>query len=171
VSVAGIDEVRVYTSVPELNVSQISRNITARVRLDALPGRQLAGKITRFADAVDPQSRTMKTEIDLANPNHAMLPGMFGSVTLDLSTDAHAVFLPDQSIHQDKAGNGYVYAVENGELRKVAVQTGQDNGTVTQVFGLRDERAIVLSGADNLQEGSRVKAVSDSTQMDSRGAQ
>lgn len=170
VSVASIDQVRVYISVPEVDVSQVARGVPAKVRLDALPGRQFTSKVTRFADALDPQSRTMKTEIDLPNPGDAILPGMFGSVTLDLSTDPNALFLPDPSIHQDSAGDKYVYAVENSQLRKVAIQTGQDDGTVTQVFGLRDEQAIVLSGAENLRQGSRVKAMKDSTQADSHGA-
>ena len=158
-SVARIDWVRVYISVPEVNVAQIRRGVTAQVRLDALPGRQLTGKVTRFADAVDPQSRTMKTEIDLPNPDHWVLPGMFGTVTLELSMDPHAVFLPDASIRQDSTGSKYVYAVADGRLHKVTIRAGQDDGTVTQVFGLRDAHFIVLSGAENLQEGSHVKAV------------
>jgi membrane fusion protein, multidrug efflux system len=169
ISVARIDQVRAYISVPEVNLAQISRGIKAQVRLDALPGVQISGKVTRFADAVDPQSRTMKTEIDLANPDHRILPGMFGTVTLELSTDPHAVFLPDQSIRQDSTGNKYVLAVENGYVRKETIQTGQDDGTVTQVFGVRGEQAVVLSGADNLREGSRVKAVKESMQGDSHG--
>jgi membrane fusion protein (multidrug efflux system) len=111
----------------------------------------------------------MKTEIDLPNPGHVILPGMFGTVTLELSTDPNAVFLPDQCVRQDNAGNKFVYAVENDRLRKVAIQTGQDNETETQVFGLRGEEPVVLSGAENLQEGIHVKAVKSSRQVDSRG--
>lgn len=159
VSVARIDQVRVYISVPEVDVARITRGVTAQVRLDALPGKQLTGKVTRFADAVDPQSRTMKTEIDLPNPDHRILPGMFGTVTLAISTEPSAMFLPDPCVRQDGAGNKFVYAVESGRIRKVAIQTGQDNGIITQVFGLRGEEAIVLSGADDLQEGTPVKAV------------
>lgn len=169
VSVVRIDSVRVYISVPEVNVAQIARGATAQVRLDALAGRLFSGKVTRFADAVDPQSRTMKTEIDLPNPDHRILPGMFGTITLDLSTDPHAVFLPDQSIRHDSAGNKYVYAVKDGQFRKVEIQTANDDGVQTQVFGLRDEQAIVVSGAENLREGSRVKAVTDPTHAYSRG--
>lgn len=168
VSVARIDQVRVYISVPEVDVDRITRGVTAQVRLDALPERQLTGKVTRFADAVDPQSRTMKTEIDLPNPDHRILPGMFGTVTLAISTDPSAMFLPDQCVRQDSAGNKFVYAVEGGLVRRVTIQTGQDNGTVTQVFGLRGEQTIVLSGSDNLQEGTPVKAVKASMQRDSR---
>lgn len=168
VSVASIDQVRVYISVPEVNVSQVTRGVAAKVRLDAFPGRQFTGTVTRFADAVDPQSRTMKTEIDLPNPGHRILSGMFGSVTLELATQPNAMFLPDQSIRQDGVGNKFVYTVENNRLRKVAIQTGQDNGTETQVFGLRGEEAVVLSGSENLQEGTPVKAVKSSTQADFR---
>jgi membrane fusion protein, multidrug efflux system len=168
VTVARIDQVRVYISVPDVAVARITRGLSAQVRLDALPGRQLSGKVTRFADAVDPQSRTMKTEIDLPNPDRRILPGMFGTVTLAISTDPSAMFLPDPCVRQDTAGNKFVYAVESGRVRKVTIQTGQDNGTVTQVFGLRGEQAIVLSGSDNLQEGTPVKAAKAPMQGDSR---
>jgi multidrug efflux pump subunit AcrA (membrane-fusion protein) len=110
----------------------------------------------------------MKTEIDLPNPDHRILPGMFGTVTLELSTEPNAVFLPDQSVRQDSGGSKFVYVVENERLRKVAIQTGQDNGTETQVFGLRGEEPIVLSGGENLQEGTHVKAMKILTPKDSR---
>ncbi len=159
VTVANIDQVRVYVSVPEVDVSQVARGTGAKVQLDAFPGRQFTGKVTRFADAVDTQSRTMKTEIDLPNPGHRILPGMFGRVTLDLSIDPNAFFLPDQAIHLDSANHKFIYAVEEGCLRKVAIQTGQDDGIVTQVFGLRGDEAVVLSGAESLGEGTPVRSL------------
>ncbi len=169
VSVASIDQVRVYISVPEVDAPQVTRGVPAKVRLDAFPGKQFTGKVTRFTDALDPQSRTMKTEIDLPNSDHRILPGMFGTVTLELSTDQTAVFLPDQSVRQDSGGSKFIYVVENDRLRKVAIQTGQDNGTETQVFGLRGEEPIVLSGGENLQEGTHVKAMKSLRPKDSRG--
>ncbi len=159
VTVASIDQVRIYVSVPEVDVSQVARGTGAKVQLDAFPGRQFTGKVTRFADAVDPQSRTMKTEIDLPNPGHRILPGMFGRVTLSLSTDPDALFLPDQTIHRDSANHKFIYAVEEDRLRKVAIQTGQDDGIVTEAFGLRGDEAVVLAGGESLGEGTPVKSL------------
>lgn len=167
VTVANIDQVRVYISVPEVDVFEMRRGITAKVQLDAFPGGPLTGRVTRFADAVDPQSRTMKTEIDLRNPNHRILPGMFGTVTVEFSSDPNAVFLPDQTVHQDSAGKKFLYVVENDRLRRLTIETGRDNGTETQVFGLRGEEAIVLSGGETLAEGTRVKPMKSSLQTDS----
>jgi len=169
VSLAKIDQVRVYVFVPEVDVSQVIRGLAAKVRLDGFPGRVFAGKVTRFADALDPQSRTMKTEIDLPNSDHRILPGMFGTVTLELRTDLNALFLPDQAVRQGSDGNKFVYTVENDRLRKMEITTGQDDGKMTQVFGLRGAEAVVLSGGDNLQEGTSVKVVKSSKQGDSRG--
>jgi RND family efflux transporter MFP subunit len=168
-SVADLAVVRVYIAVPEVNVSQVVRGIVAKVRLDALPDNEFTGKVTRFADALDPASRTMKTEIDLPNPSHKILPGMFGAVTLDLKSSPSALFLPDQSVREDSAGGKFVYTVENGRLRKVAIRAGPDNGIETQVFGLQGGESVVLSGAENLTEGTRVKAVGNSKQAVSRG--
>ena len=171
VSVANIDQVRVYISVPEVDVSQVARGVVSKVRLDSLPGEQFTGKVTRFADALDPQSRTMKTEIDLPNRGHRILPGMFGIVTLELAGDPNAMFLPDQSVRQDSAGSKFVYIAEHDLLHKVSIQTGQDNGTEIRVFGLRGYESVVLTGGENLQEGIHVNAVRNSKQVNSKGEQ
>lgn len=170
VTVANITQVRVYVSVPEVNVSQMGRGVAAKVRLDGLPGKIFAGEVKRFADAVDVGTRTMKTEIDLPNPSQRILPGMFGTVNIELSTDPKAMFLPDQTVHQDSGGNKFLYMVENDRLRKLAIETGQDDGTEIQVFNLRGKEAVVLFGAENLAEGTRVEARKSPIQVDSRGA-
>jgi multidrug efflux pump subunit AcrA (membrane-fusion protein) len=111
----------------------------------------------------------MKTEIDLSNPGHRILPGMFGTVTLEFARDPNSLFLPDLAVRQGSDGKKFVYAVENGRLRKMEVMTGEDDGKMIRVFGLQGQEAIVLSGGENLQGGIPVKAVKSTQQMDSRG--
>lgn len=159
VTIASMDTVRVYVSIPEADVSYIDRGKPAMVLLDALPGRGFPGKIARFASALDPQTRTMKTEIDLANPGHRILPGMYGTAELKLAAESQALFVPNPSIRRDSEGRPFVFVVEQRRLRKVLVQTGLDDGSMIQVKGLRGDEILVLSGTTNLEEGMAVRTV------------
>ncbi len=159
VTVANMDRVRIYVNVPEPDVPYLKRGVPAEVLLDAFPGRVLQGRITRFATALDPPTRTMKTEIDLPNPGHFIRPGMFGTVKLKLGAEAAGLFLPAQSIRQDPEGKRFVYAVEQGLLRKIPIETGLDDGRWIEVKGLRGSETVVLASPEDLHEGLAVKAV------------
>lgn len=156
---ASIDTVRVYVNVPETNVSYVDRGRPVIVLLNGLPGKGFPGKITRFANALDPQTRTMKTEIDLPNPSHRILPGMYGTAELNVAGISGALFVPAPSIRHDADGRPFVYTVEQGRIRKVLVEAGLDDGSMIQVKGLRSEETVVLSGTVNLQEGLSVRTV------------
>ena len=159
VTIASMDTVRVYVYVPEADVAYVDRGKPAMVLLNALPDKGLAGRITRFASALDPQTRTMKTEIDLANPGHRILPGMYGTAELKLAAEGEAVFVPDPSIRRDSEGRPFVFVVEHQRLRMMPVQTGLDDGSMMQVKGLRGSETVVLSGTTNLEEGMAVRTV------------
>ncbi len=158
-TLANIDAVRVYVSVPEPNVSRVDRGKPATVFLNALPGEGFPGKITRFANALDPQTRTMKTEIDLRNPGHHILPGMFGTVQFKLAADAEGLFVPDAAIRHDVDGKPFVFIVEQGRLREMAVEIGIADGGSTQVKGLKANETVVLSGTADLVEGLSVRTL------------
>lgn len=158
-TIANIDTIRVYTYVPEADVSYVDRGKPTMVLLNALPGKGFSGKITRFANALDPQTRTMKTEIDLPNPGHRILPGMYGTAELKLAAEPEALFVPGPAIRRDADGRPFVYTVEQDRIRRVPIQTGLDDGSMIQVKGLRGNETVVLSGTTTLQEGIAVRTV------------
>jgi membrane fusion protein (multidrug efflux system) len=162
-TIASMDTVRVYIDVPEADVSYVARGKPAMVLLNALPEAGFSGAITRIANAVDPQTRTMKTEIDLPNPGHRILPGMYGTAALKLVTESNALFVPGPAIRRDGDGRPFVYTVEQHRLRKIPVQTGLDDGSMMEVRGLRSSQMVVLSGTASLQEGLAVQSVAAGT--------
>jgi RND family efflux transporter MFP subunit len=159
VTVASVDQVRVYVNVPERDVPHLNRRDSAEVLLDAFPGKVLDGSITRFATALDPRTRTMKAEIDLPNDDHQIRPGMYGTARLKLGTETNAIFLPSQSVREDTEGKKFVYVFAQNRIRKVPVETGLDDGKLIQVKGLRGNETVVLSSTANLQEGLVVRTV------------
>jgi multidrug efflux pump subunit AcrA (membrane-fusion protein) len=76
------DPVRVVVAVPEQDATRVVAGIPAVVRVPVLNGRELAGKVTRTAGALDPNAHTLRAEIELANPEGKLLPGMTVTVAL-----------------------------------------------------------------------------------------
>jgi multidrug resistance efflux pump len=79
-----LDTVRVYCDVPEVNAAGVSIGADADVKLYGLAGQVIKGRITRLSNAIEPASRTMRTEIDLPNPTHVLRSGMYAQVTIKL---------------------------------------------------------------------------------------
>jgi len=87
-TVQQLETIRVFCDVPESQAVGVSVGADADVKIYALAGRVLKGKVTRLANAIDPASRTMRTEIDLPNPNGVLRPGMYAQVTITLQQPA-----------------------------------------------------------------------------------
>ena len=88
-TVQQIDTVRVFCDVPEAQAAGVAVGAEADVKLFGLGGQVVKGKVTRLANAIDPTSRTMRTEIDLVNASGALRPGMYAQVTIKLGPAAH----------------------------------------------------------------------------------
>jgi len=78
--IARIDPLRVYTSVPQAYASEIKAGAKAVVTLQEFPGQKFLGKVARTAEAIDPATRTLLTEVDVPNKDGRLLPGSFGEV-------------------------------------------------------------------------------------------
>ena len=84
VTVARTDLVRIVFEAPESLISKIGKGTPAIIRVDALPDKQFEGKVARLSPAVDPKTGTLRSEIDLPNPEARLLPGMTCTVALKL---------------------------------------------------------------------------------------
>lgn len=83
-----IDTVRVFCDVPELTAAGVKVGDKAEVKIYGLNNRTVTGAVTRLASALDPQTRTMRVEIDLKNPDESLRPGMYAQVTLSVPAPA-----------------------------------------------------------------------------------
>ena len=157
VTVMDMDRIRVFVDVPEPDVAEVDRGDPVELEFDALAGKIFRGAVTRFEFALNPGTRTMKVEIDLPNPQHIIRPGMYGRATLRLAEQAEALFLPAESVRADAEGNKFVLVVQDGRVRKVAVETGLDDGKGIQVQGLHGSEQVVLASPGALEEGAIVE--------------
>jgi RND family efflux transporter MFP subunit len=157
VTVARMETLRIFVDVTEPDVPFIKRGIPVTLTVDAMPGKTYQGACTRFATALDPKTRTMRTEIDIPNRDGALRPGMFGRVRLALERRKNALTVPAGALISE-GGQTYVYTVENGKARRVEVKTGFDDGIRVEVTGgLTGAEPVIVTGKGAVKDGAPVK--------------
>lgn len=151
--------VRVQVAVPGSESPFIKPGRPARMTVDALPGRVFEGTITRYAPALDEATKTLLTEMDLANPDGALLPGMFASVRLVLERRPDALLVPAQALVMENNQTS-IFIVADGRAKKVAVKTGFNDGLSAEIIsGLQPGEPVVVAGQQLLADGQPVNAV------------
>lgn len=157
VTVMYVDIVRIFIDVPEPDVSLIKAGLPASISVDALPGKTFTGNITRSSSSLNMGTRTMRTAIDVPNPDHILLPGMYAHVTLELEAHKNAITIPAEALVIENYEK-FLYVVKNGMVKKVAVKTGIDTGGKVEITqGLEGNEDIILRGKAAVSEGTRVK--------------
>jgi RND family efflux transporter MFP subunit len=157
------DVIRVFVYVPQDAAFGVTPGIEAIVRVPELPNREFSGKVTRIADALQPGTRTLLTEIDIPNPDGALAPGIYCTVELHIPRKSPSISVPADAIIFN--GNGMQVAVVNNgkaEIRKVGVK--RDLGTRLEVdSGIKAGDQVILNPPVNLADGSKVQARPETT--------
>lgn len=160
-SVSRTDVMRVVVQVPDRDVPYTRAGNPAKIQIDALPGSNFAAKVSRVADAEDQQTRTMRTEVDLPNPDGTLREGMYGRVTITLDQSKPGVTIPGSALVSE-ADNGVsqVFVVEHGAAHSRQVRVGADNGLRTEIVdGLKPEDLVIFRHNGALADGTPVEVV------------
>jgi RND family efflux transporter MFP subunit len=154
-TIMDLNTVRVYTNVPQDDSAWVVPGKTkATVKVREQTGRSFTGTITRSTLVLDPSTRSLLVEIDLPNPDHALLPGTFVEVSLGLREIPNALVLPPQAVISGQKGKS-VFIVDQGRAKSVPVQTGISDGRWIEITkGLSGEEDVVVVGKRKLLEGS-----------------
>lgn len=157
--VARTDKVRIVTQVPDLAVPYLDVGDPAEVTLDALPGQVFKGTVSRFAEAEDPASRTMHTEVDLPNTDNRLRAGMYGVARIILDTASKNTTLPASClVGESRGGHADVYVVKDGKAHKTRIEVGLDDGLRVEVLsGISPDDEVILS-TGSVTEGTPVRA-------------
>jgi RND family efflux transporter MFP subunit len=140
-----IDTIRVFCDVPENDVPQLHVGDPAIVRPAGFDGKPFIGKVTRFSLRLDPETRNMRTEIDLPNPKEQLYPGTYAEVLLEMNQRPDALTVPTAAVGSDGDGN-FVYTITDNRITRLAIKTGlTDNGRTEVTAGLSEETALVAS--------------------------
>ncbi|MGB2866922.1 MAG: efflux RND transporter periplasmic adaptor subunit [Bacteroidota bacterium] len=155
-TIMDIDQVKITINLLERDVPKISRNTRAVVTVDAYPGKEFTGRVSRYAESIDLATRTMAAEIDIPNPGQLLKPGMFAAVSLIVEEHPNALTIPTQALLSDDTGP-YVYVVENNITRRKRLTIGNEQDSRTEILsGLNGSEFVIYLGQQLVKEGGNV---------------
>jgi RND family efflux transporter MFP subunit len=168
---------RLRLPVPEDAVEYIHEGSEVQVKVDAI-NRSFVGKVVRFTRDVSLATRTMETEIDVANKNLSLTPGMYANTTLELERRNNVLTIPIQAV-MGNGGQSSVLVVDSQnhvQLRNVTLGL-RGSALVEVASGLSAGERVITGGQSKYQVGETVKPrleelpASDVNQEQSGGAQ
>jgi RND family efflux transporter MFP subunit len=152
------DVLRVFVDVPQVHATATRKGQHAVVYRREEPDRLFTGTVTRTADALDSATRTLRTEVQVANPDNALRPGMYLQVKFTFNREVVPVLVPSAAIVTRTGGPKVGVLDDQEKLHYRPVQLGRDYGAEVEVVaGLKDGETIVVHPGDDLPEGSTVE--------------
>jgi len=136
------DPIRVFVDVPQSAASDIKVGASAKIKASNIPDREFDGKITRTSNSINSQTRTLRVEADIPNPDHALVSGMYVSVDFQVSTKG-LVQVPAAALVFRSGGP------------QVGLVDGDNRLTFSKVRIARDDGNAVLLGS-GVSPGDRV---------------
>jgi RND family efflux transporter MFP subunit len=138
---------RLVIPVPERAVSNIKIGESVAVNVSGMD-RAFDGKIIRFSDQIDTNTRTMHTEIDVPNPKYELVPGMYASVKIPLHSVAKVLTVPIQAFQAESEGKGIVLVVSSGnKIERREVTAGLQSATDVEIISGLQENELVIFGS------------------------
>ncbi len=148
--------VRIFVDVPEMQSPWVEAGRTGYVSVQALPDRIVEGKVTRTSWALG-ANRTLRTELDLPNPNGLLRPGMYATAHILLQERPDACVLPPSAIVRD-GRRASCWTVQGGRAVRTPITLGLQVGNDVEVTsGLKPDDVVVQSQVASLQAGAAVE--------------
>jgi RND family efflux transporter MFP subunit len=158
VRIAQISVLRLVVPIPESIAGEIRLNDPVKVHVQAL-NADYVGKVSRFAESLDPQTRTMETEIDFQNADGRLLPGMYvqAIVAPPDSRDILTVPLEAVALGADASEGSVLVVNAKNILEERKVQLGLQGSTRVEVrVGLTDGEFVVIGSRNEFRAGMKV---------------
>jgi RND family efflux transporter MFP subunit len=162
------DVIRTQVYVPQEAAFGVAAGVEAVIHVPENPDCTFPGKVTRFAHALAPGTRTLLTEIDIPNPDGALSPGMYVTAELQIPRKNPAIIVPADALVFD--GDGvHVAVADNGAARFHTVTIARDFGTEVEVRdGIKPGDEVILKPAVTLADGSKVHTQASAPQVSQR---
>ena len=152
------DPLRVFVNVPQVYATTVGPGQRAVVYRQEDPLRRFSGRVTRTARALDPNTRTLLTQVDVPNPDGALRPGMYLRVNLVAARAAPSVLIPGAALVTRNDGPEVALLGQDKAVRYRKVQLGRDYGAEVEVVaGLEGGETVIVRPGDALAEGQAVE--------------
>ena len=133
------------------------------VTLQEFAGQKFSAKVARTAESIDPNTRTLLTEVDVPNKEGRLLPGSFGEVHFAVGSNVDKVTVPVNAMLFRSQGAQLAVVGPDNKIQLRAINIGKDYGTTLEILGgvsIQDQ--VVINPPDSLEEGQQVNVASAS---------
>ncbi|MVW61088.1 efflux RND transporter periplasmic adaptor subunit [Massilia sp. NEAU-DD11] len=143
----GLSTVWVNAEIPEAAAAQVRPGSAVEARAAAWPGMTFQGKVGAILPEIDPNTRTLKARIELANPQGRLVPGMFATVSLTPAAHKAVLLVPSEAVIQTGTRSVVFVVSEDGKFAPVEVETASEANGQTEIrSGLASGQKVVASG-------------------------
>ena len=127
------------------------------VTLQEFPGQRFIGKVARTAEAIDPATRTLLTEVDVPNKDGRLLPGSFGSGHFSVGMNVNKVTIQVNAMLFRSEGPQVAVVGPDNRIQLRHINIGRDYGTTLEILGgVSPTDRLVINPPDSLEDGQQV---------------
>ncbi|HKP86359.1 MAG TPA: efflux RND transporter periplasmic adaptor subunit [Blastocatellia bacterium] len=159
--IVNVDPMRVRLKVPEKMAAWVRTGQEVTVSVEAYPGREFKGKITRINPSVEQQTRSFEVEALIENNDGALKPGFFVKATIPSSNIANALFIPQDALLY-VYGVYKVFVIEGNTLKEKEVKIGERDGEDVEIVeGVGEGERVALPAVkgSELKDGATVEVL------------
>jgi membrane fusion protein, multidrug efflux system len=168
---ARVDPLRVYINVPQAYAPFIKVGSKTPVTLQEFPGQKFLGIVVRTAESIDPNTRTLLTEVDVTNKDGRLLPGSFGEVHFAVGSNVDKVTIPVNTMLFRAQGAQVAVVAAGNKVELRPINIGRDYGATLEILGgLSTTDKIVVNPPDSLESGQQVNLAQPSQSQQKGGA-
>ncbi len=166
VVVSQTDSLRVYVYLDQHDAADVRRGAVAVVTDPNRPQLQVTGTVARYTGELDPSTRTLMAEIDVRNPNNAIVPGSFVQVQLNIVAPAYLEIPADALVLRGEKQFVAVVTPNNTVAFRQIHIVDTDGATVRVLDGVTEGQRVARNLGDAVTEGQRVQPVGGDTAQD-----
>jgi len=158
--IAKTNLLRTYVNVPQSSAADVHVGQTAFLSTSEAPETKFPGQVARTANALDPASRTLLVEIQAANPQGKLMPGMYVEVDLNLPRKDPPLLIPSDTLVVRPEGTEVALVGADNKVHFQRILVGRDFGDRIEVLsGMNEGEKAIVNPNDSVQEGVRVQPV------------
>jgi RND family efflux transporter MFP subunit len=157
VRLAEISKLRLVLPIPESVVAQIHLGDPVKVHVQALD-QDIEGRVSRFADSLDVQTRTMETEIDFENRSGHLMPGMYTETRLSLREKKNALTIPLEAVSRNGEDSTVLAVNVENVVEERKVRLGVEDSTRVEVLsGLNEGERVIIGNRSEYHNGQKIQ--------------
>ena len=146
-------------NVPDKMLAQIEVGQSVQVDINALPDKKIVGVIDNISPNTSSKNNFYVVKVKIDNSNDDIKSGMFAKISLSAENKSNILMVPNETIKMENGVN-YLYTVDNGQVKKISIETGISNEKFTEVTSSIEEGLDVITEGQNLlSDGEKVNLV------------